>query len=130
MTSVLDASAVLAFLQDEDGADVVEQYLADGSVISAVNWSEVVQKLRVRGADWEVAAALLHSYGLRVLDATSDDAVQAAARWTRGDGLSLGDRFCLALGHRLGATVVTADTAWGTDGVHHLRPVPRQRPVD
>lgn len=39
----------------------------------------------------------------------------AAARWQRGEGLSLADRLCLALGHRRGHEIWTADTAWGTD---------------
>ena len=115
MTAVLDASALLAFLGGEPGADVVEQQLGTGSVCSAVNWSEAAQKVRAAGGDWPVAAALLASYGLTVRDATTADAERAADRWGRGSGLSLGDRFCLALGDRLDATVLTADTAWKDD---------------
>ena len=33
---------------------------------------------------------------------------------TRPAGLSLGDRYCLALGVRLGAPVLTADRAWSS----------------
>lgn len=86
------------------GAVVVEQLLAAGPDCSAVNWSEVAQKVRTAGGDWPLAAALLSSYGLRVRDATADDAERAAALWCRGSGLSLADRFCLALGDRLDAT--------------------------
>lgn len=122
MTAVLDASAILAFLQDEPGAAVVEAYLERGAVCSAVNWSEVAQKVIARAGDWDVAAALLATYGLAVVDATPDDAVAAARRWSPGTGLSLGDRFCLASAARLGVPAVTADTAWGTaDGVVQLR---------
>jgi ribonuclease VapC len=116
VTSVLDASAILAYLGGEPGGDVAEQALTDGAACSVVNWSEVAQKIRAAGGDWSVAAALLASYGLTVHDATVADAERAAARWARGTGLSLGDRFCLALGDRLSADVLTADTAWGTDG--------------
>ncbi len=49
MTVVLDASALLAFLAGEPGADVVERALADGPVCSAVNWAEVAQKVRAAG---------------------------------------------------------------------------------
>ncbi|MBD0021417.1 PIN domain-containing protein [Gordonia pseudamarae] len=46
----------------------------------------------------------------------------AADLWCRGDGLSLGDRLCLALGHRRALPVLTADRAWGgRDGVEKLR---------
>lgn len=116
MTAVLDASAILAYLGGEPGGDVTEQALADGAACSAVNWSEVAQKVRTAGGDWAVAVALLASYALAVHDATVADAERAAARWAPGTGLSLGDRFCLALGDRLDADVLTADTAWGTAG--------------
>ena len=43
------------------------------------------------------------------------DAEWAARRWVRGEGLSLADRLCMALGERLEAPVLTADKAWGTD---------------
>ncbi len=43
MTVVLDASALLAYLQDEPGDEAVEAVLAE-SVMSSVNWAEVVQK--------------------------------------------------------------------------------------
>lgn len=115
MTVVLDASALLAFLGGEPGADAVEEVLVDDSACSTVNWSETAQKVRAGGGDWAVATALLASYGLTVHDATAADADRAAGRWVRGSGLSLGDRFCLALGDRLDATVVTADTAWKDD---------------
>jgi len=68
------------------GAVVVEQLLTAGPDYSAVNWSEVAQKVRTAGGDWPLAAALLSSYGLRVRDATADDAERAAALWCRGRG--------------------------------------------
>lgn len=120
--TVLDASALLAFLQGEDGADVVEAALDAGAVAGAANWSEVAQKVLAHGRDWNLARALLLSHGLRLEDVTVDDAERAAARWGSGDGLSLGDRLCLALGERLGDGVLTADRAWGTeDGVRQIR---------
>ncbi|CAM3298837.1 type II toxin-antitoxin system VapC family toxin [Occultella aeris] len=114
MRSVLDASAILAFLQGEPGADAVESVLTDQAHCSAVNWSEVAQKVRSAGGDWPVADALLSSYGIQIEPATIADAEAAARSWRRGSGLSLADRFCLALGERLGATVWTADTAWSS----------------
>ena len=114
--TVLDASAVLAFLQGEDGADVVERALESGSVAGAANWSEVAQKLLSHGRDWGLARALLLSLDLRVEAVTADDAEWAATRWRSGEGLSLGDRLCIALGERLSEEVLTADQAWGSDG--------------
>jgi len=116
MTVVLDASALLAFLQGEPGSSTVEAALTGGAHCSTVNWSEVAQKVRAAGGDWGLVRALLDSYKLVVLDATTADAEWAALRWQAGEGLSLADRFCLALGERVEADVLTADTAWGTPG--------------
>lgn len=122
MSVVLDASALLALLQDEDGAPAVAARLEAGAYCSAVNWSEVAQKVRSAGGDWPLARALLASYGLTVVPATEQDAEWAARQWRRGAGLSLADRFCLALAARLGATVWTVDTAWGeSDDVRQIR---------
>jgi PIN domain nuclease of toxin-antitoxin system len=109
--SVVDASVVLAWLQDEPGADEAERHLV-GGVIGAANWSEVLHKARQHGADAELVARLLVSFGLQVADTTRADGEQAAALWRRGSSLSLADRLCLALGLRLGAVVVTADATW------------------
>lgn len=112
--TVVDASALLAFLQGEDGAEVVEGAL-DDSACSAANWSEVAQKVRAGGGDWTLARALLLSFGLEVTPVTMGDAEWAAERWRPREGLSLADRLCLALGHRLGATILTADRDWPAD---------------
>lgn len=118
---VLDASAVLAFLQGESGADRVETALPEAT-IGAANWSEVAQKVRARGGDWPLAAGILASYGLGVEAVGVPDAEAAADLWRKGDGLSLGDRLCLALAGRLGVPALTADRAWGDrDGVEQLR---------
>ena len=112
MSVVLDASALLVLLYDETGAEVVEGML-DGGRVSAVNWSEVLQKLAQKGADPGEASALL-LLGVEVEPFTAVDAARAAELYisTREFGLSLADRACLALARRIGATAVTADRAW------------------
>lgn len=111
MTAVVDASAVLAWLQDEPGADEAEPLLMEG-VIGAANWSEVLQKVRQHGAPAGVVARLLASFGLTVVDVTPADAEIAADLWEQGTSFSLADRLCLALGVRAGLPVATADAAW------------------
>lgn len=111
MTTVVDASAVLAWLQDEPGSDRAEPLLMEG-VIGAANWSEVLQKSRQHGVDTELVARLLVSFGLGVADVTQPDAEQAALLWRKGSGLSLADRLCIALGLRLGLPVATNDRHW------------------
>jgi len=119
---VLDASAVLVFLQGEPGADVVEAALAEGATCGAANWSEVAQRVLGSGRDWSLARALLDSYGVIVEAETIDDAEWAASRWRRVDGMSLGDRLCLALGHRLAVDVLTADSVCGDgQGIRRIR---------
>lgn len=109
---VLDASAVLVYVQGERGSDRVEEALPK-AVLGAANWSEVLQKVRARNGDPAIVRTLLLSYGMRIEPVTPSDAEQAAALWQRGSGLSLGDRLCLALARRLGVTTLTADRAWG-----------------
>ncbi|MDQ3152195.1 MAG: type II toxin-antitoxin system VapC family toxin [Actinomycetota bacterium] len=115
MTAVLDASAVIALLRREPGHELVAEHLTD-AVMSAVNWSEVLQKVIDRG--WPSGAATaVRSLGVEVLPFTPDDADGAAQLWptTRSAGLSLGDRACLALTARVpGGVAVTADQAWTT----------------
>lgn len=113
---MLDASAILAFLQQEKGASVVEKALLAGAVCGAANWSEVAQKVRARHRDWDLARALLLGYDLELVPVTVELAELAADRWATTPALSLGDRLCLALGEVLDRPVLTADRAWGRAG--------------
>ena len=114
--NVFDSSALLAFVLGEPGADTVERELAEGGVCGAVNWSEIAQQILAHGRNWDLTSALLRSYGLAVEPVVVADAEWAAQRWRRGEGLSLADRLCLAVGKRLEANVWTADTGWGEGG--------------
>lgn len=124
MALVLDASALLAYLRDEPGAELVAEAIADGVVISTVNLAEVLSRSADRGADPAKIAAKLTESGLldgaiTVEPFMTGDAIDAARLrpLTRDAGLSLGDRACLALARRLGIPALTADTAW--QGVAH-----------
>lgn len=120
--NVFDASALLAYLQGEDGARRVEEALEGGGCCGAANWSEVAQMVLAHRRSWELARSLLLSFELTTEVVTVDDAEQAARRWRRGDGLSLADRLCLSLGERLDADVWTADQTWGSNGrIHQIR---------
>lgn len=114
--NVFDASALLAFLQGEKGAASVEEALRGGGACGAANWSEVAQKVRAHDRNWDLSRSLLISYGVQVEAVTVTDAEWAARRWAPGEGLSLADRLCMALGDRLDADIWTADQAWGTGG--------------
>lgn len=118
MTIVLDASALLCFLQDEPGCDQVESVLPE-AVISSVNWAEVVQKSVAADVDVDGMRDDLEALGLKVLVFTAEEAELAGRLWrqTRQVGLSLGDRACLSVGIGLKATVLTADRIWMTLGL-------------
>ena len=108
---VLDASAVLAWLQAEPGEAIVDPLLGEAA-ISAPNWSEVLQKAAQKGRDARETGELLKALGLEVVALTEDDAALAAALWFEAPSLSLADRCCLALARRLGVRAVTADATW------------------
>lgn len=110
---VLDASALLAVMLGETGADAVHAVLARAQ-IGAVNLSEVVAKLQERGVPDDVIDQSLADLGLSVVAFNSEHAVAAGKlrALTRGAGLSLGDRACLALAAALGAVAITTDQAW------------------
>ncbi len=114
MTVLLDASAVLAFLQGERGAQVIRPLLGEALVLS-VNWSEVLQKVTHRSdrSAGEVAAMLV-AVGVEVEPLWRGDAERAAELWTAWPHLSLADRCCLAAAERLDVTVYTADGEWAS----------------
>jgi ribonuclease VapC len=109
---VLDASALLALLFREVGFEVVP---LEGSAVSAVNWSEVVQVAARRDADVMGLGDAIAAEGAVVVPFTAALAEVAATLWprTHAAGLSLGDRACLALARRYGVPALTADRAWG-----------------
>ena len=111
--AVLDSSAVLAVLQFETGADVVMDHLKEAA-ISAINLAEVATKLVEKGQTIADARRTIAMLGMDVESVDESQAYAAAAlrTETKSKGLSLGDRHCLALGAKLGATVVTADRNW------------------
>lgn len=110
---VVDASAILAAIQDEQGGDYVKKHI-DRCIISSVNWSEVLQKLSNSGSNTEQINTILNALGLRVVDFTEDDARLSALLWPscKKLGLSLADRACLATGLRLNTKIITADRVW------------------
>jgi ribonuclease VapC len=113
MTVVLDASAVLALLNQEPGADMVKEQLAD-AMMSVVNAVEVGTKLVDRGMTVEAAYDALELLEIDMVDFDLPLA-QTAIRLrgaTRPVGLSLADRACLALAVREKAIAITADRVW------------------
>jgi len=111
---VLDASALLAILNQEPGSEKLTPEILSTAAISAVNLAEVHGKLIGRGLNpddaWEAAMSPIReavAFTSEHARLTGDLVAQ-----TRALGLSLGDRACLALGLALKAPVYTADKSW------------------
>lgn len=111
--SVLDSSAVLAVLFDEDGAESVLPHLHTG-YISAVNVVEVVTTAMKEGGSYVVVRDFLTRLGLQVIPFDFRQALAAGSLqpFQKSHNLSLGDRACLALGFTSGRPVVTGDREW------------------
>lgn len=117
--SVLDASALLALVHDEPGAEPVAEAIAARAAIGIVNLAEVLSKLADAGKDPDEARRELlnaadDQQALVVEPLTEADCVEVARLrpMTRALGLSLADRACLALAKRLAVPVLTADRTW------------------
>jgi len=107
---VLEASALLAVLNAEPGADVVRAALAN-AIISAVNYSEVLKKTIERGGGIREAAAIIRDLSVAVIPFDEEHAAASAELYPQGKphGMSSADRACLALGVQRKLTVLTAE---------------------
>jgi PIN domain nuclease of toxin-antitoxin system len=111
--SVLDASALLAYVFKEPGADVVSK-VVETACMSSVNLSEVLTRIARDGREPAGFAARIERSNLEVVPFIAKDALATAnlEPQTRRFGLSLGDRACLALGLARREAVYTADRIW------------------
>ena len=111
---LLDASALLALLFREPGAEEVVK-LIDDCEVHAVNLAEVVRRLMKAGAAAEEVERVPGELGLEVLETVSAADAFAAGKLgfeARAQGLSTGDCVCLAVAERTERAVVTADRRW------------------
>ena len=118
VSAILDASALLALIHEEAGADRVERAVTGGASISAINWAEVLSKLIVEGGDPHDVGALALPGGpatkLQLIAYTDEHARETAklVRFTHGLGLSLADRACLGLARLRRLPALTTDRPW------------------
>ena len=110
---VLDASALLALLLDEPGGEKVTAAL-DGALLCAVNLAEIVTYYAKLGASQPDIEALLRPLPITVVPAEPALSYDAGMLRliTLPGGLSLGDRYCLALAKREGVPALTAERRW------------------
>ena len=110
---VLDASAILALLNNESGAGMVQELLPV-AIVSAVNYAEVVTRLSLLGMPENEIHQALDILGLTIIPLDQDLSFRSGslAIVTNQYGLSLGDRACLALALKTGYSAVTSDKGW------------------
>ena len=110
---VVDASAILALLNQEKGSEKISQWIGK-AVISSVNLSEVVAKLAEGGVTEADIEEILSNLNLEVVPFSQEQALRAGILRpsTKSLGLSLGDRACLALGLYLKLLILTAGKLW------------------
>ena len=119
--AVLDASAILAWINEEPGSDKVDRVLND-AVVSTVNLSEVSAILVDRGVPEDRVEDAV-DLGVQSISFDHEQAI-AASRLraiTQPYGLSLGDRCCLAVGWVLKLPILTADLQWKKVKVEGVR---------
>jgi PIN domain nuclease of toxin-antitoxin system len=111
--AVLDASALLALLRGEAGAERVKSILKN-SAMTTINFGEVVGFYARRGASEPEIRSLLHALPVErvAFDEELAYVVGLMLPQTSSAGLSLGDRACLGLAGRLGVKALTADRSW------------------
>jgi PIN domain nuclease of toxin-antitoxin system len=110
---VLDASALLALINQEKGAEVVSPLLHE-CIMSCVNVCECASVLRDLKIPSENIQTLLDELIAKVIPFDAAQAYETAflREKTKLKGLSLGDRACLSLGRLKKLPVVTADRVW------------------
>ncbi len=110
---VLDTSAILAFLDDEPGAEVVLKSISSAA-IGTVNLAEAYTKLAERGEAGREALSVIRYAVHEIVPFTEDlaELTGSLRPLTHHLGLSLGDRACLALAISRNAEVYTADRIW------------------
>jgi PIN domain nuclease of toxin-antitoxin system len=109
---VHDATSLLAVAFREPGAEVARAALR-GSLISSVNWTEVVQNVQAKGGSTQGLKTLFSGLGVKVVPFAVTTAEIAADLYPQV-GRSLSDRACLALGLETGREVFTVNQSWST----------------
>ena len=110
---IIDASAVLVFLNQETGYREISKYMKN-SAINSVNLSEVIGKLDDYGVLDRDIEKIIYNLGLEVVDFDFALAFQAGIlkKKTKERGLSIGDRACIATGIIKKLPVITSDKIW------------------
>lgn len=116
--AVLDSSALLAFINQENGSEEVEKYLPN-AIMSSVNIAEVAAILSLIDIPEDIIIGIINDLNIEIINFDENQALQSGflRKQTKSAGLSLGDRACIGLSTIKKLTVVTADKVWAELGL-------------
>jgi len=114
--AVLDSFAVLSFLRNEAGADIVKDYFSKSLqekkrlFVCSVNWAEIgYMVIRKRGLSaWKLTQAHLKDFPIEVVE-TDPGVTEQAAEFKAANKMSLADAYAAALAKSKQAELVTGD---------------------
>jgi len=114
MIYVLDASAIIAWLRNEPGADVVDNAVRDVNsqcLVHSINLCEVFYDARRNAGEAHAQAVVSDLAAIGVVERNDFDQAfwMDAGRLKAGGGISLADCFGIMLANRAGATLLTSD---------------------
>ncbi len=114
MIYILDACAMIAYLNNELGADVVEAAMIDPAsqcYAHAMNLCEVFYQFYRAGGESSATGAISDLHSMNVIERADFDQTfwQDAGRLKANGGVSLADCFAIALTNRLGGALLTSD---------------------
>jgi PIN domain nuclease of toxin-antitoxin system len=110
---VLDSSALLAFINQEDGYEIVEKYLPT-AIMSSVNVAEVAAVLSSVDIPEDIISGIIHDLDIEVVNFDQGQALQTGflRKKTKSAGLSFGDRACIHLAISKNLPVITGNEIW------------------
>ena len=110
---VLDASALIALIQEENGSEIIKPLLKY-AVMSSVNVAETLIALQKRGLLYQQSLILIQDIigSIIPFNLKHVELVAQLQTLTQHKGLSLGDKACIALGIATSYPIYTADKIW------------------
>lgn len=111
---IIDASAVLALINKEDGYKIVEKYINNYVAISAINFAEVLTVTSRNNINQEMIIPFLYDIFPSIIEFCHKQAkiVSELDCQVKKYGLSFGDKACIALGVYKDLPILTADKVW------------------
>jgi PIN domain nuclease of toxin-antitoxin system len=114
MIYILDASAIIAWLRNEPGADMVDNAITDLNsqcLAHAINLCEVYYDAHRKAGETHAESVVNDLMAIGVIERNDFDQTfwKDAGKLKAGGGISLPDCFAITLTNRVGGTLLTSD---------------------